>query len=550
MTPPGIALQTRRRTGGQPEQPGWRHDRYVLRGEVEWVFTGTSDERNALVAALPGVCEHLGDIVLLSFGNGVGFFDIPGYGRVEVVSGKWDSTHFDRMLAELTDIASGLPFSADASTALPYDRSVVDHRDILYHSFVYLRHVLSDSLPIEQQLLPALDLVLREPHQRFDRTRRQVPLNQVRRLDPAGIIRLVGGDRSLLPVSAGVRQRIPLASALGGHLPERIDESYVDVTHDTAENRFVKAFIGMSSDIISDMRGVARSSNTTVSFKERLLSDCNAMDVALRPALQHGLWREVGPMVHLPASSPLLQRRRGYKEIYRHFAKLRLTTRLPLKADLMHVLLDAKDIATLYELWCFFTLVAMVQRYLGDPMSANGVCYSDTGVSVDRDFEVVWSNGTCLLYNPSFSHSKSHERHSYSVPLRPDIAIQISGGPNKGLHLFDAKFKVDRLDVVMSVNCDDEDVRDVADERRGIFKRGDLYKMHTYRDAIPCARSVWILYPGTDIRFFNALEKQTISSAESFPSIVQGVGAIPLLPDEEQHTAISSVIRHLLSNLV
>ncbi len=124
-------------------------------------------------------------------------------------------------------------------------------------------------------------------------------------------------------------------------------------------------------------------------------------------------------------------------------------------------------------------------------------------------------------------------------------SVQISGGPNKGLHLFDAKFKVDRLDVVMSVNRDDEDVRDAADERRGTFKRGDLYKMHTYRDAIPCARSVWILYPGTDTRFFNDLEKQTISSAESLPSIVQGVGAIPFLPDEEQHTAISSAIRHL-----
>lgn len=139
---------------------------------------------------------------------------------------------------------------------------------------------------------------------------------------------------------------------------------------------------------------------------------------------------------------------------------------------------------------------------------------------------------------------------SYSVPLRPDIALQIPSGPNEGLHLFDAKFKVDRLDVVMSVNRNDEDVRDAADERRGIFKRGDLYKMHTYRDAIPHARSVWILYPGTNVRFFNALEKQTISSAESFSSIVQGVGAIPLLPDEEQHTAISSVIRHLLGNPV
>ena len=39
-------------------------------------------------------------------------------------------------------------------------------------------------------------------------------------------------------------------------------------------------------------------------------------------------------------------------------------------------------------------------------------------------------------------------------------------------------------------------------ERSGTFKCGDIYKMHAYRDAIPDARSVWILYPGGEFRFF------------------------------------------------
>ncbi len=36
-----------------------------------------------------------------------------------------------------------------------------------------------------------------------------------------------------------------------------------------------------------------------------------------------------------------------------------------------------------------------------------------------------------------------------------------------------------------------------------MFKRADLYKMHAYCDAIPNARSVWILYPGSELRFFS-----------------------------------------------
>ena len=77
---------------------------------------------------------------------------------------------------------------------------------------------------------------------------------------------------------------------------------------------------------------------------------------------------------------------------------------------------------------------------------------------------------------------------------------------------------------------------DKAGERAGTFKRGDIYKMHAYRDAIPDARSVWILYPGGEFRFFahpgdNFLSGQeVISSLEGLSRWLQGVGAIPVGP--------------------
>ena len=75
-----------------------------------------------------------------------------------------------------------------------------------------------------------------------------------------------------------------------------------------------------------------------------------------------------------------------------------------------------------------------------------------------------------------------------------------------------------------------------AGERAGTFKRGDIYKMHAYRDAIPDARSVWILYPGDEFRFFGVpggggqSGNQAVSSPEGLPEDLQGVGAIPLAP--------------------
>ena len=76
------------------------------------------------------------------------------------------------------------------------------------------------------------------------------------------------------------------------------------------------------------------------------------------------------------------------------------------------------------------------------------------------------------------------------MPLIPDIALRVPGGPNTGLYLFDAKFRDHTLtDVGLAANDqDDDDER--APERAGSFKRADIYKMHAYRDVIPEARSV------------------------------------------------------------
>ena len=69
------------------------------------------------------------------------------------------------------------------------------------------------------------------------------------------------------------------------------------------------------------------------------------------------------------------------------------------------------------------------------------------------------------------------------MPLIPDIALRVPDGPNAGLHLFDAKFRVHALTAV-GVAADDKDADDEkARERAGSFKRAYIYKMHPYRDA-------------------------------------------------------------------
>jgi predicted component of viral defense system (DUF524 family) len=538
---PEIELLPRRK--GAPAPEVGEHIR--VRGEHEWLLKGPADNLDAAAAALSGIGERISDdVLLLDFGNAVGFFDVPGLGRIEVVSGKWNQSDFDSMLAELTDVAAGLPFAATNTAALPYDRSVAAQDDVLYHMFVYIRHALSDAPVGSERLLPALRHVLRDPYRRFERTRRDVAIDQVRSLDATSLVSIATGTGGFSRVSPHhVRTAADLYS-LRGYLPVRVDERHIVSTADTPENRFVKAFLASMGGVIDKVREGSRGLGSS-SFAARIARECDRLDTLLGLIVQHPLWREVGPMVHLPASSPVLQRRRGYRQVYRHFAQMRLATRIPLDPSLVRDLLEVKDIALLYEIWTYFIVANELTTLLGPSERAGGPHVDPWQVTVRWDIETAWPDGTRLLYNPRFSRAGGLQ-HSFSVPLRPDITLHIPHGPNAGLHLLDAKFKVDKLSEVMP-NADqrDDEASVEADERTGTFKRGDLYKMHTYRDAITGANSVWILYPGTETRFFS-VAGGVATSWRSLPTSLDGVGAIPLVPGTASRDALRAVLEHLV----
>ena len=260
------------------------------------------------------------------------------------------------------------------------------------------------------------------------------------------------------------------------------------------------------------------------------------MEASLMPIARHSMWEEVGRMARIPFSSTVLQRRRGYRRVLQHFSRIRLAPMIPLDKEAMRDLLELKNIALLYELWTFFRIVHELSVLKGPPVRSGRATSGpfQTDFAAGGTFE--WASGVRLVYNQHFSRSRPRRRHSYSVPLRPDIALSIPDGPNSGLHVFDPKFRVHGLADVGLAGSDKDGDDEKAGERAGSFKRGDIYKMHAYRDAIPDARSVWILYPGGDFRFFGIPGRrvqsghQAVSTPEGLPEELQGVGAIPLAP--------------------
>ncbi len=527
-------------------EPPLGPDGYRLTAEERWVVEGHEDQLREIQKALPErVCEKVGHLLLLDFLNAVGQFELPHLGRLCIASGKWEELHFEAMLDQLALVEARLPFGFGTGGGLPYDRRLAERKDVLYHMFVYLRHVFSSATPLENQLLPALQLVLREPHRRFEQIWRSVPLHQVRNVQPRGLYGIVSGKHDLRKLGMGDAGAVHLATALLGYLPEEIEESAVRNTFDVPENRFVKAFLNQISAIVDATRRLAETSKDR-SFTRRLNQDCDVMDRRLRPVVNHRFWDDVGTMHRLPADSTVIQQRRGYREIFRHFTMMRLAARLPLSAESVKNLLELKDIAELYELWCFYRVVSTVTDVTGhSPTSAETPVPTPAQVRIPRGLRVEWPGGIEVCYNAAFSRSQADiERTSYSLLLRPDIALRIPSGPQEGFHLLDAKF---RLRTLPHPDDEDSSEEEEAAERRGSFKRADLYKMHTYRDAIPSARSVWILYPGTEMAFFGASEKTPVlRHVGDLPDECDGVGAIPLLPAQTEAPELRGVLQWLL----
>lgn len=502
-----------RRTDALPE-----HGPHGLRLQAEATYIVEGAGTLAVVQALPSqVVEVLSrQLALVRFGNSVGRVDGGPLGPLDVYSGKLDADGFDRLLNDVVRRAAALPFSAGTPTQTTFSRDIAK-RPPIYHAFAFLRAAMAPDAPDDQAILPALRHILARPHVRFARSRREVEVGAASRVDVAAMLDVVAGRWQL----ERARTRSPVADRLGGRLPRLVEESTAARTIDTPENRFVLNVLELVIDLLGEVMSAA-----TASKRPSILGQARSLMALLEPVRSHRMWTEVGPMTHVPAGSTILHGRAAYRTLFLLHSQLMLGARLPQDDDTVDGLLELKDVARLYELWCCFEVMDAVSAQLGEPTGVGQIRQGALSIEVgEDDYAATWPDGTTVVYNPRFRHSAKRQRRSYSVPLRPDIGLWVptrQGGHD--LHLFDAKFKVDWTQGL-----------DAEDKRTGRAKRADLYKMHTYRDALG-ARSVWALYPGTDQRFYSAHNA----------SVLDGVGVVPHGPGADQG-ALAAVVGRILT---
>lgn len=322
-------------------------------------------------------------------------------------------------------------------------------------------------------------------------------------------------------------------------------------TNDTQENRFLKFALGQIMDKYEILKKrIEAAKNASDVMKD----DMQAILTTLKHLQRNPFFRTVGNYKGMNQESLVLQKATGYSQVYRTWSLLQRSYSLN---DGIYRL-QTKDIATLYEIWCFIEVSHIVKEKLNlsnedvdhrNRMEMNGLFTWDLGKG--KHSRILFKKGGIelaeLVYNP-----KSTERGNLSVgikdwtvptvPQKPDIVLQLTKNDlqegMKMTYLFDAKYRIDGKDK-NGVDVPPEDA---------------INQMHRYRDAIyykdyqsnTLKKEViggYILFPGdgepTDVaisKFHETIDKVNI-------------GAFPLRPkDEHNRLLLEQFIEELIQN--
>jgi hypothetical protein len=176
----------------------------------------------------------------------------------------------------------------------------------------------------------------------------------------------------------------------------------------------------------------------------------------------------------------------------------------------------------------------------GKFLPVEGIYISDT-----RKLRIEFS------YNKTFSGDKAYpDGGSWTRNLRPDYTLSVwpfgieqSQAEREELivHIhFDAKYKIENLQTIFGKdeNLDDEK----EEQKKGTYKRADILKMHTYRDAIRRTAGAYVLYPGS-----------LSDNKLGFHELLPGLGAFAIRPSksnngtEELKIFLNEIINHFMN---
>ena len=332
------------------------------------------------------------------------------------------------------------------------------------------------------------------------------------------------------------------------------------LSNDTQENRFLKFALHQISKRYEDLRQHIEAVKTA---SDTMKSAMLATSETLKRLQHHPFFRTIGRFKGISQESMVLQKATGYSQVYRTWNLLRRAYSLN---DGLYRL-QTKDIATLYEIWCFIEVshIVKAQLHLDDEdvehrnrMEMNGIFSWELGKG-EHSRILFRKDGVELaelVYNPKNADKENDNVGMKdlvvpTVPQKPDIVLQLTKNDlqqgMKMTYLFDAKYRIDGRDKGVDVPPEDA-----------------INQMHRYRDAIyykdydtnALKKEViggYILFPGdgepNDVavsKFYKTIKEVNIGAFPLRPKDVENRKLLENFIDELIHTKSYETIAHII----
>jgi predicted component of viral defense system (DUF524 family) len=454
---------------------------------------------------------------------------------------------YRHMLEEITEHCMDLLLQQNSPVSQLFETDFNADSKTIYQRFAFIKSMLDT-----EEFNDSVHKIISAPVTKWKESETIKDIRSVRRMTNASLRQICGATNRIdLP------EQHPLRNTFKS-VPSKLKVSHNTETVDTPENRFIKhallSFQTFCSHLISKLIDDSR-----IKLEAILVED------KLEQWLSHSVFKEISMPVTLPLNSPVLQRKEGYREVLRVWLMFDLAAKLVWHGGDDVYSGGKRDVAVLYEYWLFFKLLEIVKDVFKiEPKNISELIKETSdglGLQLKQGVHLplkgIYSGKTRKLeiefsYNKTFSGSSVYpEGGSWTQSMRPDYTLSIwpYGIDSKTaekeeliVHVhFDAKYKVEKLSEILG----DDSIfqNEKAEQRRGTFKRADLLKMHTYKDAIRRTAGAYILYPGTE-------DKYTMAG---FHELIPGLGAFSVRPlrlnsgTDELKSFLKEVVTHFMN---
>jgi len=457
---------------------------------------------------------------------------------------------YPQMIADLSEVASGLIYEMDSPLYqnLEFDSS---KRKTLYEDFMFLEYLFRP-----ENFPSSYDYIVRNLYSHLVSYEEEVPSTFASNVGPSEMIDIISRPEHLSHTNDPPHD---WPDTMEGYVPDVISQRFYQENIDTPENRLLKYFLESSDKVINQL--LISIDDNDGYIKDQLLF----YKQQVQDYLSDRWTAEVGRMDYLPLNSQVLQKKEGYRDLFKYFLNFELAFRLEWGEVEDKIKGYERKLSELYEYWCYFKLIKVLNKLSGRKLSYNDLYTLDKdkwsikvkkGTKSVQQFILQINNQdiyTELMYNRLFS--KDTRFKSYSLPFRPDYTLLIKFNSEHYFVHFDAKYRSEGEVLAFYENIPQKqsnsneemieekvEERDFDEEIKHKFKYGDLYKMHTYKDAILKTEGAYVLYPGDDCKIFKVNQNKPIPSVGAFP-LTPGKNG---LEEEELLLFIKAVIKNVI----